>query len=82
MPIIGVKEFKEKTSRVVRDLVKKQKKFILTSRGRPVAKILPISEDELEDFFFSSANVPLMKLLEEREKEPSVPLDKLIKRRK
>jgi len=81
MPIIGVKELKEKTSKLIKDL-KENKKFILTVRGRPVAKILPISEEEYEDYFFSSANVSLMEILDEREKEFSISLKEFLKQKK
>jgi len=81
VPVVGVKELKEKTSKLIKDL-KENKKFILTVRGRPVAKILPISEEEYEDYFFSSANVSLMEILDEREKEFSISLKEFLKQKK
>jgi len=79
MPIVGVKELKAKTSQIVKELEEEKRSFILTFRGKPVAKITPVSEEELEDFFFSSANASLMEILEEREKEPSISLDEFLK---
>lgn len=79
MPIIGVKELKARTSKIVKELEEEERSFILTFRGKPVAKITPVSKEEVEDFFFSSANVSLMEILEEREKEPSISLDEFLK---
>lgn len=44
--IIGVRELKNKTSRVLREVREEMAEYIVTLRGEPVAILRPLTEDE------------------------------------
>jgi prevent-host-death family protein len=46
MPEIGVRELKAKASEIVRAIRKKQGRYTITYRGRPVGQLIPLSEPE------------------------------------
>jgi prevent-host-death family protein len=43
---VGVRELKNSTSRIVREVREEQAEYIVTYRGEPVAVLRPISEDD------------------------------------
>jgi len=79
MPVIGVKELKSRVSLVLRSLQQgKAKGYVITHRGRPVARLTPIEEDELEDLILSVDNPKFRAFLVEAKKGPSVSWKELI----
>ena len=46
MPKVGVRELKNRTSEIVRAVREEQVEYIITYRGRPVARIIPITDAE------------------------------------
>jgi len=55
MKFVGVRELKNKTTEVL-TYVKKNGKVIVTSRGKPVATIAPLEEEEIEQFIIEGNN--------------------------
>jgi len=55
MKAIGVRELKERTSDVIRSVRDERESFVITYRGRPVARLGPIrdrtSSEEFEDIW-------------------------------
>ncbi len=55
MKEIGVRELKERTSDVIRSVRDERESFVITYRGRPVARLAPIRErtsnEEFEDIW-------------------------------
>lgn len=49
MKFVGIRELKNKTTEVL-TYVKKNGKVIVTSRGKPIATIVPLEEKEIEQF--------------------------------
>ncbi|MGB7295611.1 MAG: type II toxin-antitoxin system prevent-host-death family antitoxin [Candidatus Aminicenantales bacterium] len=49
MRVANTVELKNKTNQLLREVMKGNP-LIITYRGRPAASILPLSEDDLEDF--------------------------------
>lgn len=50
MTQIGTTAFRAQVDRIVRELRKKKKEFVITDHGRPLAIIIPVNEEELEDY--------------------------------
>ena len=50
MTHIGTGTFRAQADRIVRELRKKKKEFVITDHGRPLAIIIPVNEEELEDY--------------------------------
>jgi len=68
-----MKELKTHASSLLRALREgKVKGYVITSRGKPVARLLPISEDELEDLILSMDNPEFRKFIEGRRRRPSI----------
>jgi len=55
MKFVGVRELKNKTTEVL-TYVKKDGKVIVTSRGKPIAAIAPLKEEEIEQFIIKGKN--------------------------
>lgn len=73
MALIGVKELKAKTSYVLRSLrEKKESSFLITLRGKPVARLLPISDEDIEDAIMALDNPKFKAFIGELKKQPSV----------
>ena len=53
MKYASVRELKNRTSAVVRETARGD--VVVTSRGKPVALLQRLDEDDLEDYFFYSA---------------------------
>lgn len=63
MKYVSVRELKNQASKVVREAERGD--VIVTSRGRPVALLQRLGQDELEDYLFYSAG-PVRQLIERR----------------
>lgn len=50
MPKVGVRELKNRTSEILRAVREEGAEYIITYQGRPAAVLLPIDEEELEDY--------------------------------
>jgi len=46
MPEVGVRELKNRTSEIVRSVREGRAEYIITYRGQPVARLIPITEEE------------------------------------
>jgi prevent-host-death family protein len=46
MPEVGVRELKNQTSQIVRAVREARTEYVITYRGRPVARLVPIAEEE------------------------------------
>lgn len=63
MATIGVRELKSRTS----DIIQRSERgetFVVTKRGRPISVLMPLDDDDLEDFVL--ANAPRFTRLYER----------------
>lgn len=79
MPVIGVKELKSQASLILRSLrAGKVKGYIITLRGRPVARLTAVDEEELENLILSMDNPKFKTFIEEARKEPSVSWEELL----
>jgi prevent-host-death family protein len=48
MPRVGVRELKNQTTAIIRDVRENQAEYVVTYHGRPVAVLLPVDEGWLE----------------------------------
>jgi prevent-host-death family protein len=48
MPIIGVRELREQTADVLRKVREERAEYIVTHQGRPVAMLLPVAVEAVE----------------------------------
>lgn len=55
MKFVGVRELKNKTTEVL-TYVRKNGKVVVTSRGKPIATIAPLKEEEIELFIIEGNN--------------------------
>jgi prevent-host-death family protein len=55
MPSIGIRELGRSLSAVVREIRTTGEPTVVTDRGRPVVLMLPIDEQQLEDFVLANA---------------------------
>ncbi len=46
MPEVGIRELKNRTSEIVRTVREGQAEYVITYRGQPVARLIPIAEEE------------------------------------
>ena len=67
MPRLGVRELKNRTSEIVRSVREEGTEYVITYQGRPVAVILPLAEEDLEDYVL--AHHPHFVELRERARE-------------
>lgn len=54
MRIVNTVELKNKTNKILHEVTKGQP-FIITYRGKPSASIMPLTEDEIEDFIIENS---------------------------
>ncbi|MGH7883007.1 MAG: type II toxin-antitoxin system prevent-host-death family antitoxin [Candidatus Dormibacteraceae bacterium] len=52
---VGVRDLSRNTTRVVDEVTRSGKPTLVTIRGRPVAALVAIGEEEFEDFILSQA---------------------------
>jgi prevent-host-death family protein len=55
MPSVGLRDLGRSLSAIVREVRDTGEPTVITDRGRPVALISPIDEDDLEDFILANA---------------------------
>ncbi len=48
MPLIGVRELRQRTSEVLRQVREENTEYVITYQGRPIALLLPVITEELE----------------------------------
>lgn len=48
MPLIGVRELRQRTTEVLRQVREEKTEYIITYQGHPVALLLPVSPEEIE----------------------------------
>lgn len=66
MRVANTVELKNKTNELLRDVMKGNP-LIITYRGKPAASILPLSEDDLEDFVIENSPSIRKKILKAEE---------------
>jgi prevent-host-death family protein len=55
MNTIGIRELARNTSRVIEDVERSKKPALVTRHGRPAVAVVPIDQDELEDWILANA---------------------------
>jgi|SRR5205809_6805946 len=55
MATVNVRELARNTSRVIDDVSKRHRPTLVTRAGRPVAAVVPIDSDALEDWILANA---------------------------
>jgi prevent-host-death family protein len=48
MPLIGVRELRNRTSEVLRQVREEGAEYVVTYQGRPIAVLLPVDEERIE----------------------------------
>ncbi len=66
MRVANTVELKNKTNELLREVMKGNP-LIITYRGKPAASILPLSEDDLEDFIIENSPTIRRKILKAEE---------------
>lgn len=66
MRVANTVELKNKTNELLREVMKGNP-LIITYRGKPAASILPLSEDDLEDFVIENSPSIKKKILKAEE---------------
>ena len=71
MVTVNVRELARNTSKVIDDVSKRGRATLVTRAGRPVAAVVPISSDALEDWILANAPefVEGMRLADEEMKQ-------------
>ena len=81
MKVANTVELKNKTNKILRDVMKGQA-VIITYRGKPAASLTPLTEDDLEDFVIENSP-KIRKMLKQAmsvvEQARLTPLDKYLK---
>lgn len=83
MPLIPVRDLARRTREVLDDVERTRRIAIVTRKGRPVAALIPIDADDLEDFVLAGAQDYLTAMREADEdlaEGLTRPLDELIAR--
>jgi prevent-host-death family protein len=55
MPSVGIRKLGRSLSAVVREIRETGEPVVVTDRGRPVVLMVPIDEEQLEDFVLANA---------------------------
>ena len=53
MPTVGVRELKTRATDIIKQVREEGREFIITYRGTPVGLLIPITEDDLEDYILA-----------------------------
>ena len=48
MPLIGVRELRERTSEVLRQVREENTEYVITYQGRPIAMLMPVQAEMIE----------------------------------
>jgi len=67
MPQVGVRELKNRASEIIRAVREEKAEYIITYQGRPVGLLLPLDEEDWEDYLLT--NHPHFIELREQAKE-------------
>lgn len=67
MSLIGVRELKERTSEVIRQVREERAEYVVTYKGKPVAVILPLDQEQAEKVMVQSAKTAVSTGWEEYE---------------
>ena len=81
MKVANTVELKNKTNKILRDVMKGQP-VIITYRGKPAASLTPLTEDDLEDFVIENSpkiRKMLKQAMSDVEQGRLTPLDKYLK---
>jgi len=60
MPVIGVRELREHTSEVLRQVREENAEYVITHQGRPVALIMPVNPEAVEDAMVEASKANLV----------------------
>jgi prevent-host-death family protein len=60
MPLIGVRELRQKTSEVIRRVREDGDEYVVTYQGRPVAIILPLDAERAEEEMVTAGRKALL----------------------
>lgn len=55
MNTLGIRELARNTSRVIEDVARSKEPALVTRHGRPMVAVVPIDQDELEDWILANA---------------------------
>ena len=55
VPLLGIRAFSRRVSREIESVIETGEPLVLTKHGRPVAAVVPIDENSLEDFVIAHA---------------------------
>jgi prevent-host-death family protein len=55
MPIVTVRDLQRNPAGVLRELEENRRPTFVTRRGRPIAVLMPVDEDQLYDFVLANA---------------------------
>ena len=55
MPLIGIRELRQETAQILRRIREDGARYIVTDRGQPVALLLPLNSECLEDAIAQAA---------------------------
>jgi len=81
MKVANTVELKNKTNKILRDVMKGEP-VIITYRGKPAASLTPLTEDDLEDFVIENSpkiRKMLKQAIRDVEQGRLTPLDKYLK---
>jgi prevent-host-death family protein len=68
MSLIGVRELKEQTSKVIRQVREERAEYVVTYKGKPVAVILPLDTEKAAEAIVQSAKTAVASSWDEYEK--------------
>ncbi len=60
MPVIGVRELREHTSEVLRQVREEHAEYVVTHQGRPVALIMPVNPEAVEQAMVEASRANLI----------------------
>jgi prevent-host-death family protein len=60
VPVIGVRELRERTSEVLRQVREENAEYVITHQGRPVALIMPVNPDAVENAMVEASRANLV----------------------
>ncbi|MFB3886389.1 MAG: type II toxin-antitoxin system Phd/YefM family antitoxin [Thermodesulfobacteriota bacterium] len=67
MRVANTVELKNKTNKILKEVMKGSP-FIITHRGKPAASLIPLTEEDLEDFVLENSP-KIQKMVAEAEKD-------------
>jgi prevent-host-death family protein len=60
VPVIGVRELREHTSEVLRQVREENAEYVITHQGRPVALIMPVNPEAVEEAMVEASKANLV----------------------